>query len=352
MVMKKIYPKTVPRILIRAANWVGDAVMSTPMIHSLRGNFPHAQIYILAKPWVAPVFENSPDIDRILIYESAGKHKGVSGILRLAKNLRAYDFDMAFLIQNAFEAALISFFAGIPIRIGYNTDGRTFLLTHAVTMSREIKKRHQIAYYLGILEGIGLHRFGTEMHLKISVPDRKQAGEILSTYGIRAEQGIIGINPGAAYGSAKRWPKDRYAQLCARLRQFRKDMPILVFGGPGEEKLGQEICHMAGEGCVSIAGLTSLREAMSLMERCRLFITNDSGLMHVAAALHVPQIAIFGPTDHSTTSPADSASRMVRVPTLCSPCLKQECPLGHHQCMKAVSADMVFREAENMLKQI
>jgi len=348
--MKKIDSGTIRSIIIRAANWVGDAVMSTPMIHAVRGNFPHAQIYILAKPWVAPVFENSPDIDKILLYESAGRHKGISGILRLAKDLRAYHFDTAFLIQNAFEAALISFLARIPMRIGYNTDGRTLLLTHAVTMSREIKKRHQIDYYLGILEGLGLHSFGREMNLKISVTDRKQAGEILSRHGIFSEKGIIGINPGAAYGSAKRWPKDRYAQLCARLRQVRKDMPIIVFGGPGEEKLGQDICRMAGEGCLSIAGQTNLREAMSLIERCRLFITNDSGLMHVAAALHVPQIAIFGPTDHSTTSPADSGSRMVRVPTPCSPCLKQECPYGHHQCMKAVTVEMVFREAEKILK--
>ncbi|MGE0086508.1 MAG: lipopolysaccharide heptosyltransferase II [Desulfococcaceae bacterium] len=348
--MKKIYSGTVRRILIRAANWVGDAVMSTPMIRAVRGNFPHAEIYILAKPWVSPVFENSPDIDKILIYEAAGRHKGVPGILPLAKDLRAYDFDMAFLVQNAFEAALISFLAGIPIRIGYNTDGRTPLLTHAVSMSRKIKKRHQIDYYLGILEGTGLHTFGREMNLEISVSERKQAAEILSRHGIRAEKGIIGINPGAAYGSAKRWPKDRYAQLCAQLRQVRKDMPVIVFGGPGEEKLGQDICRIAGEGCISIAGQTGLREAISLIERCRLFITNDSGLMHVAAALHVPQIAIFGPTDHSTTSPADSGSRIVRVPTPCSPCLKQECPLGHHQCMKAVSADMVFREAEQILK--
>ncbi len=348
--MKKIHPGAVRRILIRAANWVGDAVMSTPMIRAVRGNFPHAHISILAKPWVAPVFENSPDINKILLYEAGGRHKGISGILQLAKDLRAYDFDMAILVQNAFEAALISFLAGIPIRTGYNTDGRTFLLTHAVPMSKEIKKRHQIQYYLGILEGLGLHTFGQEMNLEISVSDRKRAAEILKNLNISDDNGIIGINPGAAYGSAKRWPKDRYAQLCRKLRQIHRDMPVIVFGGPDEAELGREICQWAGEGCFSLAGQTNLGEAMSLIARCRLFITNDSGLMHVAAALHIPQIAIFGPTDYSTTSPADSASRMIRVPTPCSPCLKQECPLKHHQCMKAINVDMVFREAEQVLK--
>ncbi|MEZ4528378.1 MAG: lipopolysaccharide heptosyltransferase II [Desulfobacterales bacterium] len=348
--MKKIHPRAVRKILIRAANWVGDAVMSTPMIRAVRGNFPHAHISILAKPWVAPVFEHSPHIDQILVYEAAGRHKGISGILRLAKELRTYDFDMALLVQNAFEAALISFLAGIPIRAGYNTDGRTFLLTHAVPMSKEIKKRHQIDYYLGIPEGLGLHTFGREMRVEISVPDRKRSAEILRNLGISEEKGMIGINPGAAYGSAKRWPKDRYAQLCGQLRRSCSDMPVIVFGGPDEAQLGQEICQLAGEGCFSLAGQTNLREAISLIERCRLFVTNDSGLMHAAAALHIPQIAIFGPTDHSTTSPADSASRMIRVPTPCSPCMKQECPLKHHQCMKAVSADTVLREAEQILK--
>lgn len=347
--MKIRNSENISRILIRAANWVGDALMSTPMIRAARRNFPHAEITVLAKPWVSPVFEHSPDIDRIFLYEAAGRHRGNTGILRLAKELRSRNFDMALLIQNAFEAALISFLAGIPVRAGYNTDGRTLLLTHPLKRTKEIKKRHQIDYYLGITEGLGLHTFGREMHLHFSPEERQKRERILKKRNIPADRGIIGLNPGAAYGSAKRWLPRRFAETGKKLRQMRKDLPIVIFGGPGEEALGESICRMIGEGAFSLAGKTGLREAMSLIEMCRLFITNDSGLMHVAAALKIPQIAVFGPTDSSTTSPAATNARMIRVPVPCSPCMKQECPLGHHQCMTAVSTDMVFSPAKEMM---
>lgn len=346
--MEKIQNQDINRILIRAANWVGDAVMSLPATASIRKNFPNAQIYMLAKPWVAPIFENNNDIDQIIIYDANAAHKGPLGLLRLCRELRQYRFDLAVLIPNAFSSGLISFFAGIPNRLGYNTDGRSLLLTHPVNMKPEHKLRHHIDYYMGILEGACLHRFSNKLNLMLSQDERINAQNILKNKGVKNPGRIIGINPGAAFGSAKRWFPIRYADLCIRFQKEYENISILVFGGPGEEELGQQICEIVGKECINLCGKTSLREAVALIEKCSLFITNDSGLMHIAAALDIPQIAVFGPTNHTTTSPASSNSHMVRVPTPCSPCMKPECLPGHHECMKAVSVEAVFEKAASL----
>lgn len=338
--------KNIRHLLIRSANWIGDAVMTTPAIRALRKNFPDAEISILSKPWVAPVFENSPYLDQVLCYDAEGRHRAVAGKFRLARDLRKIPFDAAILLQNAFEAAFISFLAGIPVRAGYDTDGRKLLLTHPVPCTPEIKGIHQTGYYLGILEGLGLQTRGQELELAISREDRERALEILRQHGISGKRRRAGINPGATFGTAKRWFPERYAELCRRI-QNAEESDILVFGGPGEAALGEHICQMVGKCCINLAGRTSLREAMALIETCYLFITNDSGLMHVAAALDVPQIAIFGSTDHVTTAPLSPKSRIVRVPTRCSPCLKPDCPQGHHRCMKDITVDMVYSAVVN-----
>ncbi len=348
--MKTINPHTIRRILIRAPNWVGDAVMSTPLARAVRRHFPSAGITVLAKPWVAAVFEHSPDVDHILPYDSRSRHAGLRGMRRLCRDIRQHRFDLAVLAPNSFGSALVPWLAGIPLRLGYDTDGRGILLTHRVRMTKEKKQRHQIDYYLGILDGLSLPASGSDLTLSIPPAEQDRAREILEQNGTERTDGIIGINPGAAYGTAKRWFPERYAELCRKLRSDFPDMPVAVFGGPGEESLGETICGSVGDGCINLCGRTSLREAMALIRQCRLFVTNDSGLMHIAAALDVPQIAIFGPTDHTTTSPAGRRSHIIRVEVPCSPCLERECPPGHHRCMDAVSVTLVYEKAKTLLQ--
>jgi heptosyltransferase-2 len=334
--------KNISRILIRSANWVGDAIMSTPAIRAIRKNFPAAHIGILAKPWVSPLYENNPDIDEILIYDAAGRHKGLMGKWRLSNDLKAFQFDLAILLQNAFEAALLAFLAKIPNRMGYAADGRSALLTHRIHRPHDYKRIHQIDYYLGILKRAGFETFGREQTLIISETERKNAEAILNFYGADNKELLIGINPGAAYGTAKRWFPDRYAELCRRIEE-QVDAKFIVFGGPGEESLGEHICDQVGKNCINLCGKTNLRQAFALIETCRLFITNDSGLMHAAAALNIPQLAIFGSTNYTTTSPAGDKSTIIRIPTPCSPCLKPDCPTDH-RCMTAVTVDMVYEK--------
>ncbi len=337
------------RILIRAANWVGDAVMTTPVIRALRKNYPTARITVLAKPWVIPVYENNPYLDEIMVYDNGGRHKKGMGILRLSQDIRSRGFYLAILMQNAFEAALLAFLAGIPERVGYNTDFRTLLLNRSVCMDPALKKKHLIDYYIGILEGVGLKPDGRNPDLFISEKDKDFARQFLDDMGLGHGIPVIGINPGATGGTAKCWFPARYAELCRDLAG-RYKTKILIFGGPADHELGEKIAAMAPDACINIAGKTGLSQAFALINACDLFVTNDSGLMHAAAALDIRQVALIGSTDPVATAPFSDKSIMVRVPVPCSPCLKKECPTDH-KCMDLIHVDRVFQICKSMLDQ-
>jgi len=337
------------RILIRVANWVGDAIMTTPVIRAVRKNYPKARITALAKPWVIPVYENNPYLDEIMVYDNEGCHKRGMGTLRLSQDIRTRGFDLAILMQNAFEAALLAFLAGIPERVGYNTDARTLLLNRSVRMDPAQKKKHLIAYYIGILEGVGLRPDGMNPDLFISDQDKDFAQHLLDEKGLGHGTSVIGINPGATGGTAKRWFPERYAELSRNLADQYKTK-ILIFGGPADHELGEKIAAVANHSCINIAGKTNLSQAFALINVCNLFVTNDSGLMHAAAALDIHQVAVIGSTDPVATAPFSDKSVMVRVPVSCSPCLKKECPIDH-KCMDLISVDRVLQICKNILDQ-
>jgi heptosyltransferase-2 len=345
--MKDLATEKIHRILVRSANWVGDAVMTTPTIRAIRKNFPEATISILAKPWVAPLFHQDPSIDHLMLYDVEGRHGKTWGKIRLSKDLRTKEFDLAILLQNAFEAAFLAYVARIPNRLGYNTDGRGLLLTHPVRVDPTLKEGHQIDYYLGILTGASLKLDGRGLSLVVTDEEKERAQRFLKSHGIGGKRLWIGINPGATYGTAKRWLPERYAALCNRLGESF-GARILIFGGPSEEALGRQISGMITKDAFNLCGKTNLREAMALIAQCDLFVTNDSGLMHVAAAFDIPQIAIIGSTNHVATGPSNPSGHTVRVPMECSPCLKPDCPTDH-RCMTEITVDMVYRVAERIV---
>lgn len=323
--------------------------MTTPAIRAVRKNFPRASITILAKPWVIPVYQQNPHIDEVMPYDAAARHKGTLGLIRLARDLKHKNFDLAILFQNAFEAALLTFAARIPRRLGFATDGRTPLLTDRFYNYRELKKGHLIDYYLGIINGVGLDSDGRDLELFISDDEQVQARAFLGEVGVTPGELLAGLNPGATFGTAKRWLPERFAELSRRLYE-EQGIRSLLFGGPGEVQLGHRIATQSGGSAVNLCGRTNLREAMVLIDRCRFFITNDSGLMHVAAALNKPQLAIIGPTDFIATGPSNPHSRIVRVPGACdlSPCLKVDCPIDH-RCMTRISVELVLEELQALL---
>lgn len=343
--------KTPCKILVRATNWVGDAIMMTPALRAVRKAFPKTQITLLAKPWVLPVFQHSADLDQIMIYQADSRHKGLTGVLRLAADLRRERFDTAILFQNAFEAALLAWLAAIPTRIGFSTDARRLLLSHPVDGWRKLKKGHFVDYCLGVLTGVGLPIDGRGLSLTILAEERVQALERLGRSSNLAGRRLIGLNPGAAYGTAKRWPVERYIRLGKHLADAF-DASILIFGAGNEAEVGQTLAAGIGPAARNLAGRTSLREAMALISLCALFVTNDSGLMHVAAALNTPQVAIIGPTDAVATGPVNRDSVTVQAPGSCprSPCLLPHCPLDH-RCMTAVTEAEVFQAAGQLLQR-
>ena len=340
------------KILVRATNWVGDAVMSLPALRAIRGRWPQAEIAVLARPWVADLYRGQDCADRLLVYEHRGRHRGFLGREGLSRELRGERFDVAVLLQNAFEAAWLAWRAGIPERIGYARDGRSWLLTRPLAApGRGELQRHQSYYYLELLRRAGwIERLPAveAIHLRVPEEARRSAERRLLAAGARDGATRIALAPGAAYGSAKCWPAERYAALADGLIAAC-DADVIVFGAPQEKEMAERIVRSMQQRAVNLAGTTSIGELPALLGACRLFVGNDSGAMHVAAAVGLPVVGIFGPTDPEATRPVTPLFTLVREPVFCSPCLLRHCPIDH-RCMTRISVEQVFRAARARLE--
>jgi len=331
------------RIVVRGTNWIGDAVMTTPALSALRACYPEAEIVMLANPLVAELFRVHPAIDRVMVYDRKGRHKGVGGFLTMANELRREKFDLAVLLQNAIEAALLAFVARIPCRAGYTTDGRRLLLNAPVTVTAADKLLHHTDYYLQLLGRLGIE--GGDGRLCLTIDEQEQAW----AESILGDERVIAVNPGAAYGSAKRWIPERFAEVADQLAA-RYQSRILLTGGPGESEIGQDIAAAMNHDVINMVGQTTVRQMMALLANSRLLVTNDSGPMHVASAFDIPIVAVFGSTDHTTTCPASERVRIVRKETDCAPCLLRQCPTDH-RCMTAIEASDVIEAACELLEK-
>ena len=341
--------KTIKRILVRGPNWLGDAVMCEPALRGLRKLFPDAQIALLVKPAVADLFAGNPALTRVLTYDTKGRHAGLSGKWALAGQLRRQGFDLAVLFQNAFEAAFLTFLAGVPRRYGYATDGRSLLLSDPVAVPDRRTLVHQVRYYWDLLKPLGLTGDPSAPELVVFPEEEQAMAGRFAQGGLTATDVVVGINPGSTYGGAKRWLPERFAEvterLCRTIRESREQqVSVVIFGAKGEERLGREIAARLSSRSLVLSGATTIRELMAALKRCAMLLTNDTGPMHIASAFQVPIVAIFGPTDWRATSPFGSAHVIVRQPVDCAPCLLRECPIDH-RCMTRVSVDQVYDAA-------
>jgi len=326
---------------VRTTNWIGDAVMTTPALNVVRETFPDAHITVVANPLVAQLFEFHPDCDEVIVYDRQGQHAGAVGFLRFVAMLRGRKFDCAILFQNAIEAAVIAFLAGVPKRVGYVTDGRRLLLNHPVPVGDAERALHHTDYYLHMLAQRGVATGVKQQRLALRPEEISRAAETLP----RGRFAVI--NPGAAYGSAKRWIPERFAEV-ADILVSRYGLSIILSGGPGEIEIGDDIAKAMQSPHQNLIGKTSVRQMMAVLAASSLMVTNDSGPMHVAAAFGVPMVAIFGPTDHTTTSPWGTRAQIVRHPVECSPCMLRQCPIDH-RCMQRVTVDDVLSAAAGLL---
>jgi heptosyltransferase-2 len=338
--------EAIKRILVRGPNWLGDAVMCEPALRGLRRLFPDAQIALLVKPAVADLFVGHPALTRVLTYDSKGRHAGLPGKWALAGQLRRQGFDLAILFQNAFEAAFLTFLAGVPRRYGYATDGRSLLLSDSVAVPDRRMLVHQVRYYWDLLKPLGLTGDPPAPELVVFPEEEQAMAGRFAQGGLTGTDIVVGINPGSTYGGAKRWLPERFAEVTDRLRRTIRESPgqqvsVVIFGAAGEERLGQDIAARLSCRSLVLSGATTIRELMAALKRCAMLLTNDTGPMHIASAFQVPVVAIFGPTDWRTTSPFGNAHAIVRQPVDCAPCLLRECPIDH-RCMTRVTVDQVY----------
>lgn len=334
--------ETSEAILIRGVNWIGDAVMTLPAIRAIRKAFPEAHIDLLVKPGVAPVFEHVPCVSHVLTFGE--QDTGVRGRLRLGLRLRKQHYTLAILLQNAFGAAVVSLLAGIPKRIGYDRDGRGMLLTHPIPFTNEDRSMHHVDYYLNLLRQAGLHAEYERPFLSVPIHERERARKKLSSLA----RPILGINPGATYGSAKRWFPDRFAEV-ANWFIAATGGSIVIFGGKNEEDIALEIDEDVPANKLCLAGHTSLQDLIALIAECDLFLTNDSGPMHLAYAVGTPLVAIFGSTSPELTGPVGEGHRVVRRKLDCTPCFDRTCRKKHMKCMDTITSDDVREELAQIL---
>jgi heptosyltransferase-2 len=342
------------KILIRATNWVGDAILALPALRAVRRRFADAHIAVVARPYVADIYREQAVCDELITYDSKGQHRAWRGRELLARELRAKNFDVALLLQNAFDAAWLAWRAGVPRRIGYARDGRSLLLTKAIEVPKQGEiPPHERFYYLELLRRAGwIEQWQDDAHIALHVPDaaRHRALQTIVEAGARPNALRIAVGAGASYGSAKCWPPDRFAKA---LNDFlsHNDADVILLGTATEASVSSAIAGDLRRPPIDLTGKTSIAELPGLLSQCHLFLGNDSGAMHVAAAVGLPVVAIFGPTDPEGTAPVTPRVSIVQQKPYCSPCFLRRCPTDH-RCMKAVTPVMVEAAMRARLSEV
>jgi heptosyltransferase-2 len=337
------------RVLVRGTNWIGDSVMSVAALRELRRIYPEDHLTLLVKSWVAGLFEGQGVVDEIIRF---GDNE--SSISRV-RPFRFRCYDSVLLFQNAFEAALLAFFSRIPERIGYDTEWRRPLLTRSASPRIKALGRHQVYYYLDLLYQSGLSNtdylhtpsFRPDISLRVQSDSLEEANSLLKRLDVDTYQLLIGLNPGAYYGRAKRWLTDRYAALADQLIE-ECDAEILVFGSEGEIPIAEKIDQQMSRSPKILTGKTTLPTLMALISLCKVFVTNDSGPMHLAAGLGTPQVAIFGSTDEIATGPFSEKAKIIHKHVDCSPCLLRECPIDL-RCFTRIEVEEVFKTVKELI---
>jgi heptosyltransferase II len=359
-------PQDVPeprKILIVQPNWVGDAVMATPMLRTLRQRFPEAHISYLMRRYVKPIYSGMPWADQLITYRT-GRTKAKAGkgqFLDLAARLRAAKFDTAVLLTNSFRSALVCKMAGIDRVIGYERDGRGFLLSDRLLPPKDRGKYVPtpiVKYYMGIAQYLGAGSRNLRMELFITESERREAQQVLQNAGVDltidrpAASGnppVILLNPGAQYGSAKCWLPEYFAELADRLMD-ELGATVLLSSAPREKQIVESIKRQMRRAPVDLAkaGL-SLGSLKEIVRRSDLMITNDTGPRHIAAAFDVPVVTLFGPTHPEWTEIFFEKEHKAAVKVFCGPCQKKTCPLDH-RCMTRLTPGMVYDAALRLLR--
>jgi len=341
------------RILIVNVNWFGDVLFSTPFIRAIRNNFPDAYIACMVVPRVKDILTGNPNIDEIITYDVGGEHcsplQDLRDNINFVKRLRKYNFDTVFLLHRSFTRTFLTYLAGIKQRIGYYTLKRSFFLTQKPRPEKRIL--HRAKYYLGLARAVGLKTDDKGCDFFLRPEEISWAGDFLKTAGIKTGQKIIVFNPGGNW-MPKRWPAENFVELGKKISEyFGETAKILLSGSEKDIKLASGICESIQDSAIVVCGKATLRQAAALFKRADLVISNDSGPLHIAAAVGAKVIGLFGPTSPEITGPykADSDKVIILHKDIgCKiPCYNMKC--SYSRCMAAITPDEVFEAVKSVI---
>lgn len=342
-------------IVVRGTNWVGDAMMTVPALREIRRLFPEAHITLATRPWAKGLFSGAEFIDELQVHEGSG----LRSVVQQVREWRKQSFDLAILFPNSLETALVASLARVPFRIGYATDGRQALLTHALELPEWRSVKHEVFYYLQIvaeLEWLIKHEQTflnrqPDSSLNISSGRQAAARDFLRSHGVGSSNDgrvLIALCPGSINSRAKRWPAERYAELGDRLIGELQAEVILI-GSAAEVDVSHAVSRQMRKQPVVLTGQTDLAQLVAILSQVDLLVTNDTGPAHIASALGRPTLVIFGPTNPLTTRPFSPYGQVLRQPPDCAPCMLRDCPIDH-RCMTAITPADVFERARLVLE--
>jgi heptosyltransferase-2 len=326
--------------------------MATPTLRALRSRFPDARIDATLLPYVCKIVEEAPWFDELIDYDPKGEHKGLAGHARYIRKLRNNRYDLAIVLPNSFSSAMFAFLSGAKRRIGYNRQGRGPLLTDRIaapTKDGKFVPWPMVEYYLALCKKLGIEGASRKIELFVGAESERRADELFAAYGIGEGRPVVAVNPGAAYGSSKMWASKNFAAACDMLVR-RKNCDVILLGGPGEKETAREILQAARANLTNLAeediGLDLLK---SIIKRCDLAITLDSGPRHFATAFDKPVVVLMGPTDPRYTASNLEKTTIIRIEDLdCSPCHIKNCPT-EHECMTRITPEMVYEASVELL---
>ncbi len=339
---------TPKNIIVRMPNWLGDLVMATPVLHDIRSQWPDAKLTAMCQEPAGQLLLNDPNIDEIFTFNRPSGWLHRDAARHILNPLRHGDYDLGILLTNSFSSACRFWRGHVKNRVGFKGNLRDFLLNKAEPFPEDKENIHLVNVYKHLLPPLGIQLSKTLPKLFVSYDEIQNAKELLRRCKIPERKTIVGINPGAAYGSAKCWIPERFCETAGRLIED-PDTYVIFFGDSKTRPLVDRICKDLPERVIDLAGKTNLRELMALIQLCDVFLTNDSGPMHIASALGTKLVALFGSTSDIKTGPYNGGVVIHKRPS-CSPCYKRVCPIDF-RCMKEITVDEVLDEIKGQLRK-
>jgi heptosyltransferase-2 len=351
--MSEVNRRPIERIVVRGTNWVGDAVMTIPALRQLRRLFPEAHITLATRAWAEGLFADSDFLDDLQVHEGSG----LRSVVHQVRQWRKRNFDLAIILPNSLETALVASLARVPLRIGYATDGRQALLTHPLALPDWRESKHEVFYYLKIVAELewlvkqeqSFLATQPDGSLEVSEARKSTARDFLRARGVGEGNLLVALCPGSINSRAKRWPAERYAALADKFID-ELGAQVLLVGSNAEAAVSLEVSKQMRNQPLTLTGQTDLAELVATLSLVDLLVTNDTGPAHIASALGRPTLVIFGPTNPLTTRPFSPLGEIVRKPPDCAPCMLRDCPIDH-RCMTAITPADVFERARKLLTE-